>query len=47
MRRICDILAERIPNARRVDIGQSDHVIAMRRPAEFNAAVLAFLGEVR
>jgi pimeloyl-ACP methyl ester carboxylesterase len=47
MRRICDILVERIPSARRVDIPQSDHVIAMRRPAEFNAAVLAFLGEVR
>ena len=46
MRRICDILTERIANARRVDIPETDHVIAMRRPAEFNAAVLAFLGEV-
>ena len=47
MRRICDILGARIPDARRVDIPETDHVIAMRRPAEFNAAVLAFLGEVR
>jgi 3-oxoadipate enol-lactonase len=47
MRRICDILTSRISGARRVDIPQTDHVIAMRRPAEFNAAVLTFLGEVR
>jgi len=46
MRRICDILTERISNARRIDIPETDHVIAMRRPAEFNAAVLGFLGEV-
>ena len=46
MRRVCDVLTQRIPNARRIDIPETDHVIAMRRPVEFNAAVLAFLGEV-
>jgi pimeloyl-ACP methyl ester carboxylesterase len=44
--RICRILAARIPNARRVQIPDVDHVVNMRKPAEFNDAVLGFLGEV-
>ena len=44
--RICEVLVERIPNARLVRIPETDHVINVRRPAEFNRAVLEFLGEV-
>lgn len=44
--RICEVLVERIPNARLVQIPETDHVLNMRRPAEFNDAVLSFLGEV-
>ena len=39
-------MAGRIPNARLVDIPQTDHVIPIRRPDEFNRVVLGFLGEV-
>ena len=45
-RRICEVLVEQIPNARLMQIPETDHVLNMRKPAEFNAAVLAFLGEV-
>jgi pimeloyl-ACP methyl ester carboxylesterase len=45
-RRLSASLADRIPNARVVQIPDVDHVLNMRKPAEFNAAVLAFLGEV-
>jgi 3-oxoadipate enol-lactonase len=45
-RRLSAILAERIPDARLVQIPQTDHVVNMRRPAEFNRVVLGFLGEV-
>jgi pimeloyl-ACP methyl ester carboxylesterase len=44
--RTCRLLAERIPNARLVQIPNVDHVVNMRKPAEFNDAVLAFLREV-
>lgn len=44
--RICEVLVEQIPNARLVQIPETDHVLNMRRPAEFNRVVLAFLGEV-
>jgi len=43
---ICSVLAERIPRARLVRIPETDHVINMRRPAEFNRVVLGFLAEV-
>jgi pimeloyl-ACP methyl ester carboxylesterase len=43
---ICRILASRIANARMVQIPETDHVIGMRRPEEFNHVVLGFLGEV-
>jgi len=45
-RSLCRILAERIPGARLVQIPDTDHVVNMRRPAEFNQVVLEFLGEV-
>jgi len=45
-RRVSAILAERIPNARLVQIPETDHVVNMRRPAEFDRVVLGFLGEV-
>ena len=45
-RRVSVTLTERIPNARLVQIPETDHVVNMRRPAEFNRVVLQFLGEV-
>lgn len=45
-RRVSAILARRIPNARLVQIPETDHVVNLRRPAEFDDAVLSFLGEV-
>jgi pimeloyl-ACP methyl ester carboxylesterase len=45
-RRLSAILAERIPDARLVQIPETDHVVNMRRAAEFNHVVLGFLGEV-
>jgi 3-oxoadipate enol-lactonase len=45
-RRLSAILAERIPDARVVQIPETDHVVNMRRAAEFNRVVLGFLGEV-
>ena len=44
--RMCEVLAEGIPGARLVRIPETDHVIPLRRPQEFNQSVLAFLGEV-
>jgi pimeloyl-ACP methyl ester carboxylesterase len=44
--RICEVLAARIPHARLVEIPDTDHVVNMRKPAEFNRVVLEFLGEV-
>jgi pimeloyl-ACP methyl ester carboxylesterase len=46
MTRLCRLLAERIPGARVVAISDTDHVINLRRPAEFDDAVLGFLAEV-
>jgi pimeloyl-ACP methyl ester carboxylesterase len=46
MRSICGLLASRIPGARLVEIPDVDHVINVRKPAEFNRVVLAFLSEV-
>jgi 3-oxoadipate enol-lactonase len=45
-RRVAETLASRIPDARLVRIPNTDHVLNMRRPAEFDDAVLSFLGEV-
>jgi pimeloyl-ACP methyl ester carboxylesterase len=39
-------VAERISTARLMEIPQTDHVIPLRQPAEFNRIVLGFLGEV-
>jgi pimeloyl-ACP methyl ester carboxylesterase len=44
--RICEVLVRQIPNARLVQIPETDHVLNVRRPAEFNDVVLGFLGEV-
>jgi pimeloyl-ACP methyl ester carboxylesterase len=45
-RRLSHEVAVRIPNARLIEIPDSDHVIPVRRPDEFNRIVLGFLGEV-
>jgi pimeloyl-ACP methyl ester carboxylesterase len=44
--RMCEVLAEGIRGARLIRIPETDHVIPLRRPQEFNHSVLAFLGEV-
>jgi 3-oxoadipate enol-lactonase len=43
---MCTAIAAAIPNARLVRIPDTDHVINLRRPEEFNDVVLGFLGEV-
>jgi pimeloyl-ACP methyl ester carboxylesterase len=43
LRRASAELAARIPGAVTVTIPDTDHVVGMRRPDEFNATVLAFL----
>jgi pimeloyl-ACP methyl ester carboxylesterase len=45
-RRIYAELAPRIPGARTIRIPDVDHVVNLRKPAEFDDAVLGFLGEV-
>jgi len=40
------VLEEGIRGARLLRIPQTDHVIPLRRPQEFNHVVLGFLGEV-
>jgi len=44
--RMCEVLAEGIRGAHLVRIPETDHVIPLRRPQEFNDSVLEFLGEV-
>ena len=44
--RMCEVIAETVRDARLVRIPETDHVIPVRRPAEFNGVVLGFLGEV-
>ena len=44
--RMCEVIAETVRGARLVRIPETDHVIPVRRPAEFNGVVLRFLGEV-
>jgi 3-oxoadipate enol-lactonase len=44
--RMCSEIAEGIRGARLVRIPETDHVIPLRRPDEFNHVVLGFLGEV-
>lgn len=43
MRRITDLIAHGILGARKVTIEDADHVVNLRRPLEFDAALLAFL----
>jgi 3-oxoadipate enol-lactonase len=40
-------MAEAIPNARLVEIRDAGHLSPMENPAEVNAAILSFLGELR
>jgi pimeloyl-ACP methyl ester carboxylesterase len=44
--RMCEVLVETIRGARLVRIQETDHVIPLRRPDEFDRVVLGFLGEV-
>ena len=46
-RRVTDMIATGIPGARIVMIDGADHVVNLRRPDAFDAAVLPFLDEVR
>lgn len=46
MEPIAVAVAERIPGARLVRIPETDHVINLRRPDEFDRVVLGFLAEV-
>jgi pimeloyl-ACP methyl ester carboxylesterase len=46
LRRLSGEVAGRIPNARLVEIPDTDHVVPVRRPEGFNDVVLGFLGEV-
>ena len=45
-RRVSAVLAQAIPKAQLVQIPDVDHVVNMRKPAEFDALVVAFLGLV-
>jgi 3-oxoadipate enol-lactonase len=47
MRRVGDLIARGIPDARKLTIEGADHVVNVRQPALFDDAVLAFLDEVR
>lgn len=44
--RMCEVIAETVRGARLIRIPGTDHVIPVRRSAEFNGVVLRFLGEV-
>jgi pimeloyl-ACP methyl ester carboxylesterase len=46
MIRTSDLIARGILGARKVTIEGADHVVHLRRPLEFNAALLAFLDEL-
>ena len=47
MRRCSDLIAAGIPGAAVVEIEGADHVVNLRRPQAFDAAVLPFLQQVR
>jgi pimeloyl-ACP methyl ester carboxylesterase len=44
---VADVLATRIPGARKVMIEQADHVVNMRQPEAFDAAIVPFLLEAQ
>jgi 3-oxoadipate enol-lactonase len=46
MKRIADLLAERIPGAARVTIADAAHLPSLEQPQEFNRVTLEFLGRV-
>lgn len=43
MRRVSEVIARGILDARKVTIEGADHVVNLRRPEDFNAALIAFL----
>jgi pimeloyl-ACP methyl ester carboxylesterase len=45
--RVADVLATRIPGARKAVVEGADHVVNLRRPRAFEAALLSFLEGVR
>jgi pimeloyl-ACP methyl ester carboxylesterase len=47
MRRCSDTIAAGIPGARIVEIDGADHVVNLRQPQAFDAAVIPFLDQVR
>lgn len=47
MRRCTDLIADGILDARLVEIAGADHVVNLRQPEAFDAAVIPFLQEVR
>ena len=44
--RMCVVIVETVRGARLIRIPDTDHVIPIRKPDEFNRVVLGFLGEV-
>ena len=44
---VADLLATQIPGARKVLIERADHVVNLRQPEAFDAAVVPFLTEAR
>jgi len=44
---VADVLATRIPGARKMLIERADHVVNLRQPEAFDAAVLPFLIEAQ
>ena len=44
--RMCVVIVETVRGARLIGIPETDHVIPIRKPGEFNRVVLGFLGEV-
>jgi 3-oxoadipate enol-lactonase len=47
LRRMADVIAAGIPGAREIQIDGADHVVNLRQPEAFDAAVVPFLLEVR
>ncbi len=43
---IVDIIAERVPGARKVVIPDVAHMVSMEKPEEFNRVVLEFLSRL-
>ena len=46
-REIADLMEQKIPNAKKIDITDATHFMLMEKPEEFNKAVLDFLDEIK